>query len=352
MIDKLLSRRIALLRFPLIVSIVYIHMHTADIHFGGSYAHWFERTATYIAEYLARISVPLFFLLSGYLFFATLKPTAEGYLKKYKSRFRTLLVPFLFWNALIFCFYLIAQTLPATAGYFSGDRPIIPDLGFWERIRLFFGVGEFQYPVAYQFWFIRDLLFMVLLSPLLYLLLRFVPWLLLGGLFIVWVQQWYPHHIVQIDPTSVLFFTLGAYGALKACDMRFFDTHRKAIVVVYLLLSLGALLTGDNSYLQQISIFVGVFAVLVLTAYFAQSAQADRLIEMEKYSFFLFAIHEPLQSVLRKVVLKAGHIESDIAFFLLYLLVPAATVWIVLQLYKVWEKYLPGLLRTATGERV
>lgn len=73
--DELLSKTISYLRFPLTVGIVFIHfsLHEGlEIHgikHGLDNPEWFFFIVYFISQVLARIGVPLFFVISGFLFF-------------------------------------------------------------------------------------------------------------------------------------------------------------------------------------------------------------------------------------------------------------------------------------------
>ncbi len=351
-ISKSLSKRIEILRFPLIAGIVLIHMHTSDITFSGGFNNPYNVLVTLFSEIVARVSVPLFFILSGFLFFATLRPGLEGFLQKFRSRVSTLLIPFLFWNALIFLFFAIAQNLPATAHYFTGERPLVMQLDFLQQLTVFFGVGEFQYPVAYQFWFIRDLMIMVLLSPLIYLLLRVAALPLLAALFLLWFFDVRWHTFIQMDPASLFFFTLGAWFGMRGFSPEWIDRRFRMLLLFY-----GALiiiyLATENFYLYQGVILAGVAVVFGMTRYLVQMQRIRLALEhLAKYSFFLFALHEPVLSIVRKVMLKVAASQSDLAIFLLYLFSAAVTILLVLFCYRLCERVAPGILRIATGSRV
>jgi len=144
-INSQISQRIELLRFILITGIVFIHIHTGDIKFSSTSmtGNVYAMLAEYISEGLARISVPLFFALSGYLYFFNFEASSENFIKKFKSRFRTLFIPFVIWNILIFIFFAIAQNIPVIENYFTGDRPLVLELEGFEHIALFFGFDGF-----------------------------------------------------------------------------------------------------------------------------------------------------------------------------------------------------------------
>ncbi len=352
MISNTLSKRIETLRFPLIAGIVLIHMHTSDITFSGTFYNPFNIIVIVLSEVLARVSVPLFFILSGFLFFATLRPGLEGFIQKFRSRIATLLIPFLFWNALVFLFFAVAQNLPATAHYFTGERPLVTQLDFPRQLAVFLGVGEFQYPVAYQFWFIRDLMIMVLLSPLIYLLLRVVALPLLAALFLLWFFDLRWHMFIQMDPASLFFFTLGAWFGMRGFSPEWIDRHFRILLLFYVALIVLYLAT-ENFYLYQGVILAGVVVVFGVTRYLVQTQRIRLTLEhLAKYSFFLFALHEPVLSIVRKVMLKVAAPQSDPAIFLLYFFSAVVTILLVLFCYRLCERVAPGILRIATGSRV
>ena len=56
-------------------------------------------------EGIARIGVPLFFFISGFLFFYYDDFSKNVYLGKIKKRFKSLVVPYIFWNLVVVGFY-------------------------------------------------------------------------------------------------------------------------------------------------------------------------------------------------------------------------------------------------------
>ena len=95
--STLQSDVISFLRFPLIIGIVLIHIYIntqqVEIH------PYYSATRHILSDIIARIAVPIFFLFSGFLFFyQTGNFNKDIYTTKLKKRFKTLLVPYLFWN--------------------------------------------------------------------------------------------------------------------------------------------------------------------------------------------------------------------------------------------------------------
>ena len=348
-----ISERIELLRFPLIVSIIYIHMYTSEFMVTSFDANttlleWFRYLISHV---MAFVSVSLFFAISGYLFFINFKSSFSFFLKKYRSRFRTLVVPYTLWNITVIFFYLVAQTSPLTAQYFNGEHPYVINLRGWQYLEVFWGYGEFEYPIAFQFWFIRDLIVLVVLSPLLYLFLKKIPFVFLSFWGILWIFGLFEPNILHTNFFSIFFFSFGAYLALYKHNFDLSDTYAKEMIFLYLVL-IWINLYFQFKILENVAVLVGTIAAFSGSKYIVHFKIKDVLIKLSKYSFFLFAIHEPMLSIVRKLSYKILMPESDISIFMLYILCPIVTIILCIYIYKVLEKWLPNILNILIGNRL
>ena len=93
--DDLLSKTIQFLRLPLIVGVVFIHT------LNDSYGQFpvYDWTRYLVNDELAHIAVPLFFFMSGFLFFYRTDFSFATYKQKLIKRVHSLLIPYLLWNA-------------------------------------------------------------------------------------------------------------------------------------------------------------------------------------------------------------------------------------------------------------
>ena len=106
----------------------------------------------------------MFFCMSGYLFARNVH-TAQEVGLKLKKRLRTLLIPYVLWNVIFVLWYVILALIPVLSrfnnssdmldGYFGGT--------LWKSF-----YNLFVKPTAFQLWFLRDLLVMLTLTPLLW----------------------------------------------------------------------------------------------------------------------------------------------------------------------------------------
>lgn len=177
------------LRFPLVLGILFIHSYSSAVL--NSYkelsglAYLFELLKVFISQVLGRLSVPTFFLMSGYLFFYNVDEFCfKTYKSKILSRIKTLVIPFVFWNLLVLLMYFIAQSIPQTSNFFSGENKLIRNYKVYDFYNAI--TGYRGYPINYQFWFIRDLVITSILTPMLYLFIRKLKWKGIVILFIFW----------------------------------------------------------------------------------------------------------------------------------------------------------------------
>jgi surface polysaccharide O-acyltransferase-like enzyme len=236
--DDAISSRIEILRFPLIVGVVFIHSFSPPAHLAQGMIGikisdaLVDFVIFFISQGVARVAVPLFFLVSGYLFFlGGWSWKKQG--SKLKRRIHTLLIPLLFWSLLNLMVYAVGQSLPQTNIFFS-NAPFPPVLYFSliNYVRAIFGIPS-GYPFAVQFWFIRDLMALVVLAPAIYFVVRSrLGLFFLAALFCLWFAGKWPPPFPSAEAS--LFFSLGAYLSQPGMKITYLDKFSPWITTVYL----------------------------------------------------------------------------------------------------------------------
>ena len=352
-----LSQRIDFIRFPLIVGVVFIHANVIAVNFadGSSGINQMGKLPTFVRDYfsnvLFRVAVPLFFIISGYLFFITYRNTWSGYVSKIRSRIKTLLIPILFWNILTLCIMALAQSIPATSVLFSGDKSPISSYSVFDYFNAIFGLN--QLPVAGQFWFIRDLFVMVLFTPLIYVMIRWIPFIVIPGLLACWYFYFWPLPFPTIP--AVTFFVIGGYLGLKEFNFCSLDRYGKFLLPVYICISLVDLLTKGEAYnnlIHNAGLLTGLTVAFFTVRYMQRIGPLNRLVVWATpASFFVFAFHEPFQLILRKTLYRILHPETEISVLLLYFGIPILVLAIGLSLYFILMKLSPRGVKIIAGGR-
>lgn len=167
------------------------------------------------SEALTRLAVPIFFIISGYLFFYKINDfSCDVYVGKLKRRIKSLLLPYIIWNLLAIAIVLLKSNMLS----------LFPSLAKENHDWLWF-VSAFwnsQYgscPILYPLWYVRDLIIVVILSPLIYMLIKtFKKWVL-TLFFILWYCP-----IMDFPPgfrmETFLFFSVGAYVNIIGLSVR------------------------------------------------------------------------------------------------------------------------------------
>lgn len=178
--DIVLSKTITIVRFPLIVAIVLIHTYISDqpnvggvIMVPSGSLPIFDTWEYILRQCIAELAVPTFFLISGFLFFYKTETFTTGtYKYKLRKRFRSLLLPYLIWNLIYMGYVFIVQCFAPSLT--SPDRKMIADYSLIDFVDSFWHYDGVSYggPIYGPLWFIRDLIVIDVLSPLLFFLIK------------------------------------------------------------------------------------------------------------------------------------------------------------------------------------
>jgi surface polysaccharide O-acyltransferase-like enzyme len=346
MIDRAQSDRLRMLRLPLIAGVVFIHASTLPPPGSGAYTIDAKTLAQLLlSDGVARLAVPIFFLMAGFFLYGHGAWSSATYLEKLKARAWTLLLPMVLWNALSLGLFAAAQAHPATARYFSGST-VIANFGPMDYGNALLGVSAL--PIAHQFWFIRDLIVMVIVSPLLLLAVKAAPKVTLALMASLWLLTAKPYPIPA--PEAALFFSVGLFCRARGLSLFSLDGHARFLLWPYLLLLLATPAYLGQPYglaLRKLEIALGVPVALWLTGLGSPSGKARAfLLRFAAASFFIFAAHEPLLTIVKKLL--PSVISAPLA---VYLLAPVIVIVTLLLSHAALHKLSPRLMRLLAGSR-
>ncbi len=357
--NDILSKTIMFLRFPLIVAVVFIHTNLTDVMINGTLLvdegqfpiHDLFRHV--VTNELARIAVPLFFFISGFLFFYRSDFSFAVYGMKLKKRIRTLLIPYLFWNIIVFLLLLLTQLF--LSSMISGRNKLISDYNWLDWLNLFWDHREGM-PICYQFWFIRDLIFVILCSPAVYYFIRYGKIFSLIILGVLWMfGLWFKLSGVSI--TAFFFFSFGAWFSINKRNFAidFKPILWPATILYMMLLVAGTLLWYDKvtgySFLYNIGIVVGLVAIIAWTAYGIAKKRLCVSAFLAGSAFFVYAYHGMPIALITKYWVKLFQPASEITMLAGYFLMPLFIVGVGIGVYAGLRKYFPAFTGLITGGR-
>lgn len=333
-----------------ILMVVFIHSYTMIEKYVGSVArselfdfNFFIQD--FISQGITRVAVPLFFLISGYLFFRNFKLTSEKLKYKYKSRFWSLAVPYVLWNTWGVVFLFLLQSVPASKPYFV--EKLVSDysvMDFANRILID--------PIPYQLWFLRDLIIYVLVSPIIYWLVKktgLLPVLVAFGLWLFKVE------VPFIDIHGLSFFVLGSFLALRKIPIE----KRKSPIDLYVFfawlgINVVSAIIGpyELETLFNINIIIGVYALWFAYDWIELKIKENGLWDrISNYTFFIFVFHIPVLSIIKGLLLKVLDIYGSMGLLATYIIGPVLVVCIALLIGAFLKRYIKPFYSLITGGR-
>lgn len=200
------------LRLPLIVLVTYAHSYggiAPDYTLPVCGWDTYEVLKLLVSQTLVKVAVPVFYIMSGYLFFYGIEQWSRGvYFSKMRRRFFSLLLPYVFWNALVawkygaFSWHVFWDYYP-TAGVQTDW------LGHQQLMTA---------PVCMPLWFLRDLMVVSLLTPIIYIAVRRLGrWLLL--LLLPFYLSGVCAFVPGLSSYAVCFFTFGAFMSIRKMEL-------------------------------------------------------------------------------------------------------------------------------------
>ncbi|OFY44252.1 MAG: hypothetical protein A2X18_01175 [Bacteroidetes bacterium GWF2_40_14] len=350
-------------RFPLIICVFFAHsgmhatFHEYDFQ-GPTGFHFFENISYLITFIIAKIPTRAFFFISGFLFFYNvIKWDSEKYKTKIKNRFCTLLIPYLFWNAFVTLILVVVHYLQLFPDLIAWDNP---DFFSFKNISgMFWNLNGGGYPRLFPFWYIRDLMVVVVFSPLIWLMVRYLrlPGILIAAF--IWVSDILGFNIagiVGISTVSFFFFMSGAYFSINKINIiSFSNKFFYSSIVLYPLFVFADLMSRDmsfNIYIHNIGIIVGIIFMFNIVSAGINSGKLRNSLILASSSFFIFAAHEPFLTFTRKVIIYFIKPDTELLCFITYFVPAILTLGVMLSLFLFMRKFMPGLLCVITGGRL
>ena len=353
-------RRIGFLRLVLVLALVFLH-------YGGVYGSSFSPYRGYQGQplpvaailisfvlFIGFTAVPAMSAISGFLFFQGATPQRPpDFARKLRRRVHSLVIPFLIWGTLFalvgYAVHLVYPDL--FAAFFAKDQSFLRTWG-----NAIIGINRTQ--VAFQLWFIRDLILTVAVSPLIWLLVGRLPWPSLAALVPLWILDYDLVIFHRLD--VLLFFSFGA-----ACAMHGFrpELPKRWVVPVFVLFLMAAMArtlapwalgradgldfdvaTGAMRILGALAVWNA--ALLVIDSRFA--AWVGRNTYM---AFFIHAAHYPPILFIKLSLGSMIDPMSEVAQITLYLLTVSLTISGLIALGRLLERQTPRLFKVISGGR-
>ena len=352
--DLLLSKTISWLRFPMIVGIVLLHTYILNRPVAGYVVTADDSPYFAVFEHVAKadlgeITVPLFFFISGFLFFYRIeKWNKQIYVRKLKSRFHTLVVPYLLWNTLFLLYVaFLGWIMPSLLTFKKSFLTMTP----LEVLNTFWDLSQGLIPL----WFIRDLVIISLFSWVIFGLLKpkysiFIV-IAIGVIFLS--AKW--HYIPGVGMRSLFPYILGAWFSINKCNfISILSPYRYWLLTILFILVVWETYlweTGRYSFaVNRTCLFCGIMTVPLFVAQGLEKGILRLKKWKEESSFFIyvfhmFIVHLPFVLLARIIPL------NDLTASVLQMAIPLLVAYICVAVYWVLKKMMPTMMKIAVGGR-
>lgn len=349
-----LSDKLRVLSLISIIFVLYIHSRFQPNEIMGM--AYYDKIQLFTSEMIGRCAVPLFYLISGYLFFMKVPDGVKSIGRKIRKRIKSLLIPYFIGCVFFVIFYSFVALLPWTSNLINSSSSIMP---LFQKpysiilISIFYDGGT-GYPCAFQLWFLRDLILIVATSPLWYLCLKHLKW---GFVAVVFVLTYFD--VPHVPFYSLFWFVLG--GQLTKVKIEMGGNGRTKVAIfglfLFLIISIIQLFFPDiiNWSLLRIPIIllgiIGAWGLydVVLGKDFSLSRHQWLGIACQ-FTFFIYLFHEPTLNIVRKlIVVVLG--KNEFGYMASYLISPWIFTVCAVFVGLLFRKYLPRVYDVCTGGR-
>ena len=310
------KNKISYLHFIMSVLVILIHSINNETRFEKFFS---------IDSGIGQFAVPLFFIISGFLFFRNIKSVNDA-VAKLKRRVYTLLIPYLLWNLIYYAIHLL---LKPGNGISMGE---IID-------------AAFTYKYNPSFWFMYQLILLSIISPILYYLFNMswknqqtVKWLV--AIVVVVAAELAIAtgiDIPYLNEDAFVYYVCGYFLSLLYNGGKINLISKKNILICLLIFALTFvfnryiyhLLTLNPKYFNPFIstiVIVRLFGAMFLFYLFDLIFSYDSVPKFMSQTFFLYAIHY--------MIVKAMIIMMK---FLMYKFVPVGIIVNGIDLYTIIE---------------
>ena len=352
--SKILSDTIQWLRLPMIVLVVLLHTIVLGqvaydgrvIATPGEY-YIFDKVCYISQRCIGDIAVPLFFVISGYLFFNSPTFNRQTFISKIKRRVKTLLIPYLLWNLsfLLFIWFLYIIYPPLMHSLAS----YLDNFDFITFIQSFWSINGS--PVLAPFWFVRDLIVLSLLSYPLYYLIKKIGIIILILLLVLWCTKT-AYDIPGIGIRSLFFYSFGAYFSIQKKEKLISSINKYCglIGLLWLIMLIADAFIMRNTVFHQFFLFGGMVTVFSMAYYGVKNRVLRMPLFLSQSSFFVFSFHMFIINVPNKCWPIISPVNS-MTCSLAQVTIPIIVTIICVFSYGVLQKIFPQAISFFMGRR-
>lgn len=336
--------------FILSILVIWVHSYNTELFAGGSWGPVWECASgmeKLVSVGIAQIAVPGFFMMSSYLFFRNFE--MKKLPEKWKSRFFSVFVPYAAWTFLYYLGYAAATRVPVIV-HVVGREPV--PFNIEEMVH-----AVFEYSYAPIFWYLYQLLFLILLSPVVYAAVKNK---VIGMLYLAGLLFAVHFHIDTAHPNAdaLFYYSAAAYMAVHYKTLTESQGSRKRIAVIVPVM-LAVMVCYGNMQIEGADVLWTIFYRCLAPVAVWLILSCIRLPEAKPWmrqSMFLYAVHFMIVRFVNKGAALLLHKFAPeyvcaAMSLLIYFLLPVIIVTVSYFAAGILVRHCPVIWRILSGGR-
>ena len=304
-----------------------------------------------ITREIAFNAVPLFFFASGYLFFLK----RESFAIKWKKRLKSIVVPYVIWCLIGFLIPFVMQNvLGLSYLYQGGQMKLISDFEFSDYFRMFWDVRDGS-PILSTLWFLRNLIVLVLLTPVFAWLSRTLRFVFPLLLFLNYI--FFRFGFFFASSSDLFFFGFGNWMALTYSGRAFSYLDQQKFSIIAVLWGIVFFFTiffyAKGCYdvrIHNLFMVIDCLFMYKIVRFLSQKYDMHFLVKLSQASFFIYLFHEPWMGYAIKLFFRFFHLDGFLAYIFPWVLC-LITIMCSYVVYLGLKRFIPRLLSVAVGSR-
>lgn len=331
MLSQKNSNKISVLSFVLFIGVMMIHTYNLGIYGIEPDSGLIAVFEMYTNRLASEICVPYFFVISGFLFFRNFDMSLLA--EKYKSRCYSIVIPYIVWNTLYYLFFVGMAKIPFVAKFINNaGESEFSILAYVNYVRNGY----------YTFGFLRELIWMILCTPIWWFLLKrkkyYWPEF---SIIVLIVLKMSGKNIFNIN----IYYVLGAYLGINCCGL--INKGNKKVAVAAAICFLGILAASG--------ILVGNIVyncAFIITSWLAMDifSFSWKIKWWMKCTFFYYCAHDVVLESIEKLILVLFG-RNRIMALVDYIVAPVLTLLILISVAWLMKKYFGKIWKILNGGR-
>ena len=361
-----LKDRISTARMLCVLGMIFVHVPDGQVGTpiyafnAGNLGFFLEGL---LVEGPGRASSALLSVISGYLAAFALLRVDGAIFSLYSRRFRSIVLPMIFWGTVTYLVYLLAAQARPT---FVSEAETLLD-----KLNIIFFITQMPVGATMHLGFLRDLFVCILLAPILLPAVQRMPWVLLSLLGMFYLFEHDQSAVIILRPLVLFAFTIGLTLAVRNVQINRWDKYCPVFIVLAFLTTASIMLVNGGaaatlvdffarsglsfkeSVLYPIGRLCGSLAIWTFIPVIMGGVFQQWVTRNSPYLFATFCSHYLMLTILFYVGWMPILGDRDSAVFIVWFLgAPLLSMGIAIALVQAALKVSPPLATLLTGGRV